>query len=1342
MTRLSTSERGVSTLYLLTIIAVLALGGFAVTHRAVSTAASQQPRPRPRVDNLATLVRGYLAVAVGRTAKVDQTGGVFSRELDGKDIFLPGLEVYLEDPQTNAVSKSGTTDLSGRFSLYAPGKGRYRLCWKSKTYGDGCTAVYISGGSGAAFLSTVNIRLPARKEYVAVFGNVKNADGSSVRTFDPLLNINAFATVNTDSEKGDHADVYVNNFGDYLVPYVPTRQNIKLTATIEGARFTQDIFPAAQIERSSVHRINIKIQNNRPTLDPLVGLDSSNKLVQNPIRGSQIRLRANARDKDGDEVKYAWFVDPSEGEISDRSGSDVKWKLPSKAGTFSVTVVAYDGKGGYDKAVLSRLVGARGVPFSGVVVEPSGSPVKDAEIEIVGSPIVQTDASGRFATNVIASDRYIFNVRKQGYALNSQIYDRGLTGGRWILRRGQVVTIDPTRDVVIGHKRTERDCPGPDSVRAGLGVAGNSLNTAQWQDGKGNIVDPPSKRTDWRTTVGTGKQRGSGISLVQDKREPVIMPRDLKLGKCGPGVSVQIPANSILDSSGNPAVAPFQATIATVDLLSAQQMPGDDTVVERGGGGRYLKSFGAGSLDLPAGFKLRSGATAKVTIPVDRARLAGGSIPPTVPFLSYDEQRGLWIEEDTMTLTTVGGVQVYVGNAKHFTTYNADTFFSNAACLRVFSPGISGNYDLEVMSPYPDGTPHYKKYPIDNVSEQEHVIYNITPNANMTLAPMTQGANPRLLGFYVVNSGPPQNPSNSPNIPPGAPYLSCQNFVVMTNLSAPDSPASGEFLHGLGFIDAANLGFPDAELTAAVPTGNALRDAIIAASENYYTTLDPTNAVNSFEKFKTLHGFSQNPATPAASEIVASYANSGDLGFGRDMHCIKKGNNDVVCYVSNYGKGYTNIFPGGGTDDHDDANAAGQRATVGSSSEIASVAMEYSDLPGAPGNKVVKFYVYKAALTNPAAVTATNPTGAYARSISANLDGRGERPVPQLCMICHGGQVPQQTGGVPAFGNNAQVTLGSRFIPFDYRFYTFPTNPANLTKADQEPNFKQLNEQIVNFAPVASAGDPIRDVVDSLYGGGATQLPNAPVPGWNNGASAAAPGQANFYTKVIAPDCRICHASQPFTQLQFNNSDKFLNMTQFNPGITGGAANRLMLGTAQSRVCSDYVMPHAFRTHEIFWDVYWDVASWGAPPSPPMRTEFQNFGNSVPAVGTSTWKAGLCTTFVGGGASSPSLFFEQVIQPIFNGKCVGCHIAGGAAPFSLTQGDSFPALVPGRVVPGDDNPATVGNKLLFRTTHVTPAVRMPPNCFRAPEPPVAGRLPCLSTIDIDTIKAWIRSGAN
>lgn len=1304
-----------------------------------------QPRPRPtirprRVSNLG--VRGYIT-AVGGLARPEGTS-VPDNNVKLKEVYLPGVTVHLEDAGTRAKSKTAVTDLSGRFTLYGPTVGRYFLCWTSPVYGSGCDSRVISiDGQQPQFISAVRIPLPARAGFVAVTGRVTTADGSIARTFDPMLNINSFATVSLNVGRTRRpVQVYVNNFGDYLIPYVPVKQRVNLTAAIENARFAQEIRPEARIESRPLHVVNLRFGNHRPTVDPLIVSDAANRRVQNATAGSTVFLEANGRDADGDPLSYAWFVGEGHGKIVQSNGRKMEWELPQPPGRYTAEVVAYDNKGGYSRGVVAVLSGAAGIPFTGIVVNPFGAPVPGASIDIVGNPVVVTDGNGRFQTNVRQADRYVLNIRKQGFALNSRVYDRAITGGRWILRPAQVVTINPTVDTPITHKRGERDCPGPDAVRAGRGPAGDSLNVPQWQDGKGNAVDPPPWFRGPRPAIQLTRQPGRTVVQPRPERgEQVILPGDLKLPGCGPGISVTLKANTILDRDGKPAVAPFQASISTIDVLSPQQMPGDDTVVPFGGGGAFLQSFGAGSLDLPEGFSLRPGSTADISIPVDRARRtgAGSPLPPTMPLLAYDEQRGLWVEEGVLTLTGAPGAQAYTGSVKHFTTYNADTFFgAGAACVRVFSPTLPGQYDLEVIAPYPDGTPHYKKYPIDNVSSTEHVIYNLTPNMNLSVTPMTQGPNPNVLGFYIVNSGPPENPVSSPNPPPltAQGYTSCNNFIVLKVGNAPDSPMGGEFLHGIGYIDAANLGFDD--LTTALPTGNALRDAVVNASRNYNTQVDPNNERTTFADWKTKNGFDQDPNVtvsippPGAGEFVAQYANSGDLGFGRDMHCLKKTNGDVACYVTNYGNGYVNTPPGGGTPDQDDANAAGQRATVGGSADVATVAMEYSPIEGdAVGDKVVKFYVYKKGLPS------------YGRSISANLDGRGERPVPQLCMVCHGGSIPSQSGGVGAFNTAAEVKLGARFVPFDHRFFTFPTVPAGLDRASQETALKDLSEQIAAVAPPGPANDPIVELISGLYNGGAsaTQILNFDVPGWINGASAAAPNQSAFYQNVLANACRTCHTSQPYSQLQFNTSDKFVNLA----GL--GANNRLMLGTAQLRVCGDYVMPHALRTHDIFWDNYWDVLSWGAPPT-PYRTQFQNFGNGV---GGPTWSSTLCTSFLSPLAATPSVFYTNTIQPLWNGKCVSCHIAGGAAGFmSLVDGLSHAQLLAGRVVPFNDNPAAAGNELLRRLALTDPrdpsfdptdSDRMPQNCIVPPAVPGSGQLPCLEQFDIDRIKAWIRNGA-
>jgi hypothetical protein len=341
-----------------------------------------------------------------------------------------------------------------------------------------------------------------------------------------------------------------------------------------------------------------------------------------------------------------------------------------------------------------------GIPFSGFVVNTAGTAIPGANVEIVGNPAVTTDSRGHFNTSVKESNRYVFNIRKTGYALNSQIYDAAVTGGRWVLNRAQIVTVDPTHDIHITHERRQGDCPGPDAMRGGAGVAGASINIPEWQDGEGNAIDPPGWWDGPRRVTAGGVLVKSPVVDKTEKKQTVLLPRELKLPPCGRGVSVDIPANLDSRCQRESAVAPLQVAVSTVDLMSAQQMPGDFSAVGNAGAGS-MESFGAGALDLPAGFKLRPGAASTVTIPVDRSRLTG-TLPPNVPLLSYDEQNGVWKQDDTLTLTTLGGgVKAYVGQIRHFTTFNADTVLvAGAACVRIFSPNLPGQYDLEAITPY------------------------------------------------------------------------------------------------------------------------------------------------------------------------------------------------------------------------------------------------------------------------------------------------------------------------------------------------------------------------------------------------------------------------------------------------------------------------------------------------------------------------------------------------------------------------------------------------------------------------------------------------------------------
>jgi len=434
--------------------------------------------------------------------------------------------------------------------------------------------------------------------------------------------------------------------------------------------------------------------------------------------------------------------------------------------------------------------------------------------------------------------------------------------------------------------------------------------------------------------------------------------------------------------------------------------------------------------------------------------------------------------------------------------------------------------------------------------------------------------------------------------------------------------------------------------------------------------------------FKTTNGF-------PAGEIHAIFANSGDLGFGRDMHCIRNGS-DVAAYVTNFGDITTS--------DLQDANDA-----VAGTNPIATVAMEYSRIESPPGTavefddpeRVVKFYVYNAAGTQ--------------LLKAANLDGLGARPVPQLCMVCHGGEyqggpVP---GTAPAFNSRNDVKLKSSFLPFDLHYYTFA--PAPNDKASQQAAFKLLNETIVKNTPP----DPIiAEVIDNMYAAGPIQSENFVVPGWHD---AAQPIKDGMYREVVARTCRTCHVGNVFPPLKFNQASQVIDR----------------LGSVENRVCVQHVMPHAKRTHEIFW----------TSVGPHMPAQLQIFGDTFGS-GLNGWNGTLCGDFTAGGAT-PVSFYTSTIQPIWDGNCTGCHIGGSPAGTlnlaavsshgNLVNVNSFQLPSMKRIKPND-----VLNSYLVHKVEGTQASvggsgqRMPFGCTGSS---------CLSLAQINNIKAWINSGA-
>jgi cytochrome c5 len=1297
---------------------------------AGNNSTSKQVLAAPPHVPQSNLVRGYIAVAVGRSGQAESSG-IYSRQYPGKNIYLPRVTIYLKDAQTGKPSEEARTDLSGRFSVRVDGESRYQLCWKSDVYGADCLQDIISAGAEPLFLGTVLIRVPAKEGFIASFGQVRFADNSPARTLEPLSDVNAFALVAAhDTSKKLLAEIPVNNFGDYLLPYLPVKDPVFLSARIEKVQTTLTVLPQAFKQSTRLIRYHLVINNHPPRMDAIVPENISGKRMQIAAPGDTVVLKANARDSDGDPVEIRWFEYAGSGTLSAKSGTQVKWVLPAAPGRYSVQAVASDHKGGYARYTVQLAAGVKGVTFSGVVAGTDQKLLDGAQVE-VNTKTVKTDAHGRFAIYVPEADKYVFNIRRPEYGFYSKIYDRSVAGGRWTLVRATVAAFPANAPIHFVNKRSELDCPGPDSARINWSE-GPALQRVWYQDGKGNNVSPS------QLTGQTGKAQLQAVRsevspAILARRPayslPVILPwQHKRRGGCGPGISVSIPANSLQRPSGAAPTGQVEVTLSTVDLDTPEQMPGDDGV-KRAGGIGWMQSYGAGSVglrDTGSGdpLELKSGMLATIVIPVDASQLmAGGPLKPTVPLLYYDEKNGIWQQQGVLILDATK--KNYVASVKHLSSLNTDVLYNNPSCVRVQS-SLPTPFDMEVIIPLGGGAaPKFKKITITDAPP--YVIYHLPNNTNITITAIAPGVGatpPRSIGIFVVNTGPPQ--AAGFGAPP--PASACATEVTLSNVNFP--PNQGEFLHGLFSFAATTINEAD------IPTPGTVSHDLDVATQNYYAQVDPvvTGHPNgqrlTFTDFRTKNGFTSPPGFHLCAgvpcedpdaEINTAYANSGDLGFGRDMHCRRTNTAsgfDYACYVTNYGNVALN------SDDHDDANDA-----FNNNAPFATVAMEYSRLNDDTDlvtDRHVKFYVY-------------NALGA--RVNNADLDGHGRRPVPQLCMVCHGGAYPGGGNtGVPGFTTPDEVKLGSRFIPFDVRFLTFPSVAGSPDKTAQQSAMKHLNQDIVAHVPPLTGPDPLADVISAMYPGApVTQNEDFVVNNWKQTTLPNTAAQEAFYKRVVSNTCRTCHVLQPFANvstqragvnLQFSSAHDFLR----NQGITGGGSFTA-LGQAEQRVCSDHVMPHAQRTFEIFWGQYWenDFGSF----TPTIAAQFQAFGDTMSTLprpagwpGTEawppSWNGQLCGPYTGAGSTPPS-FYSNFVQPLWSRNyalsgpaisCTTCHseLSGTAVQTqaALLSASGLAGL-PGPVVITND--AT--NSPLILRLHGTGVQRMPQGC-------PSGTLRCLN----------------
>ncbi|MBI3530045.1 MAG: hypothetical protein HY067_19025 [Betaproteobacteria bacterium] len=355
------------------------------------------------------------------------------------------------------------------------------------------------------------------------------------------------------------------------------------------------------------------------------------------------------------------------------------------------------------------------------------------------------------------------------------------------------------------------------------------------------------------------------------------------------------------------------------------------------------------------------------------------------------------------------------------------------------------------------------------------------------------------------------------------------------------------------------------------PSGNFQTDTN-AFAQAYYAAVDPFSERNTLASWKNKNQFGTG-----AQEFVAVFRDVRDLGYGRRMTGRRNSDGSIAFFVENYN--VSNV-PGGYSQVNVDAAVVRDPTW-----HVGTNAIEWSPAQCTASDSsdcdiTVNFTKY----------FNFDPTTGQ-RQNTLNLDGRGLKSMPGICISCHGGRAdPLTPQSTYALVENAlsrkRGDVQARLQAFNVDSFEWATTPG-FTRADQESVLKIFNEWVlcsypgggtVNVPggtctrPTAGANEwqgTAAALIQNWYGGAA--LPNAQFSdtylpaGWNTGAT-----NVQLYQQVVAPFCRTCHllrgtANQ--SDIDFDSEAKFRSY-----------ASRI-----KAHVFDRGNMPLAFLVYQDFW---------------------------------------------------------------------------------------------------------------------------------------------------------------
>ena len=329
-------------------------------------------------------------------------------------------------------------------------------------------------------------------------------------------------------------------------------------------------------------------------------------------------------------------------------------------------------------------------------------------------------------------------------------------------------------------------------------------------------------------------------------------------------------------------------------------------------------------------------------------------------------------------------------------------------------------------------------------------------------------------------------------------------------------------------------------------------------ADAYYEQIDPLNERLTLNAWKTKNGFGSGTGV----EYQLSFRDTKDLGYGRKMYFRQNDDSSIAVYVENYQFAGVDGLQYGLLNLEALVNND-QRHHFGSN------AIEWSP-PEGGGEMFAKFYTFKA-----------DPEDASADEVRisvVDLDGRGDKAMPGVCIVCHGGDdhALEDDGTFSNAGNTH-----SKLHMLEPDTFDFSEQPG-LTRADQESILKNINEIILSTYPavqVAGEWDSAFSIemAEGWYGG--TGLPDSEfdgeyVPlGWRPDADTGNPpaGADELFLKVVKPSCLACHSkrgSDLRSDISFSSYDDFISYAD----------------TIEEYVYERGLMPLALLPYNNFWN--------------------------------------------------------------------------------------------------------------------------------------------------------------